>query len=140
MWVIYEYTIMTNIIDLRIQPPPHVMCFLSPPRREASLRFDPKNSILKTSICPEFRHRFRMATLLSNYLFIYLFLSSGSIKAITSTSDNQPVHEQHQHGPKSPTSPHVPLSEASCRMWILFPRQLTETQLEIIQMSLDDKR
>ena len=71
MWVIHEYTIMTNIIDLRIQPPPHVMCFLSPPRREAGLRFDPKNSILKTSICPEFRHRFRMATLLSIYLFIY---------------------------------------------------------------------
>ena len=37
-------------------------CLLSP--QEKSLRFEPKNFMLMTSIYPEFRHRFRMATLL----------------------------------------------------------------------------
>ena len=49
------------IHTLWIQPP-HVGC--SRVSQEKLLRFKPKTSILMTSICPDFRHRFWMATLL----------------------------------------------------------------------------
>ena len=51
-------TLVLAGISLQIQPP-HVGYLLSPPREASAIQA--KHSILMTLICPEFRHRFRLA-------------------------------------------------------------------------------